>query len=100
MSAVADVLNGAADLIERDGWCQNQYRSVDGGRCLTRALADALDLPLNGPALWQHNPLYLDAEAVLQHVTGRWTIVGFNDEPGRTKAEVVAAIRAAAVQAA
>ena len=100
MSAVADVLNGAADLILEDGWCQNQYRNVDGGRCLTRALADALNLPLNGPGLWYKNPLYRAAALELRRVTGRYMLTGFNDDRGRTQAEVVAALRAAAEQAA
>ena len=100
MSAVADVLNGAADLLEREGWCQGQYRNVDGRRCLARALADALDLPLNGPANWHHNPLYDAAALALKQVTGRHFIAMWNDEPGRTQAEVVAALRAAAEQAA
>ena len=100
MSAVADVLNGAADLILEDGWCQNQYRNGAGGRCLTRALADALNLPLNGSHLWDQNPLYREAATALQGVTGRYMLTGFNDQPGRTKAEVVAALRAAAEQAA
>ena len=96
MTAVADVLNGAADLIERDGWCQHRYRSIEGGRCLTRALADALDLPLDGLARWRNDPLYLDAEEALRRITGRYLLTGFNDHPDRTEAEVVAALRAAA----
>ena len=100
MSAVADVLNGAADLILEDGWCQGQYRNGAGGRCLTRALADALDLPLNGLAIWRNNPLYLGAEAALRNVTGRYLLTAWNDAPRRTQAEVVAALRAAAEQAA
>ena len=100
MTAVADVLNGAADLIERDGWWQGNYRGPNGERCLNRALADALDLPLNGLALWRLDPLYLGAEAALRNVTGRYLLTGWNDQPGRTQAEVVAALRAAAEQAA
>ena len=99
-ASTAGVLNATADLILRDGWCQNQYRDVNGGRCLTRALADALDLPLNGPHLWWNSPLYRDAVEALRRVTGRHMLSGFNDDSGRTQAEVVAALRAAAEQAA
>lgn len=98
MSAVADVLNGAADLIERDGWTQNQYRSVDGGRCLSRAIGDCV--PGHFDAAWWHSPLYEEAADYLRITIGRHFLAGWNDQPGRTQAEVVAALRAAAERAA
>ena len=99
MSAVSDALNGAADLILRDGWCQNQYRDVNGCRCITRALADACGVPIDC-VHWWHHQTYRDADAVLRRITGRNSISGWNDDSGRTKAEVVAALRTGAKEAA
>lgn len=48
MSAVADVLNGAADLIERDGWAQGYVASIGPARCAGIAIdrtAQSLRLP-------------------------------------------------------
>ena len=94
MTGVADVLNGAADLIERDGWCQGTFR--DGGaRCASRAIGDAAENTKN-----PHGPDWSDAAHIcLRKLTGHWFVSGWNDKPGRTKAEVVAALRAAAERA-
>jgi hypothetical protein len=88
MSAVADVLNGAADLIERDGWCQSRYLLETGERCADGAIAVAG----NG----HHGGVRSVARLALRSAIGGESVVIWNDAPGRTKAEVVAALRAAA----
>ncbi len=92
MSAVADVMNGAADLIERDGWAQGQYLNVHtGGRCADGAITAAGV----GVTYYVRN----QAREVLRAYIGGNAPVIWNDVPGRTKAEVVAALRAAAKDA-
>ena len=94
MSAVADVLNGAADLIERDGWVQHQPRGEGGELCVVRALGDAI----GGATPWRSD-LYDAATAALRETTGAFLMSAWQDQPGRTQAEVVAALRAAAERA-
>lgn len=90
MNAVADTLNRAADLIERDGWCQGLGRDADGSRCAAVALHDAQADRL----VWR------GAYRALKARVGTRLVVDWNDTPGRTQAEVVAALRAAADAAA
>ena len=98
MTAVADVLNGAAGLIERDGWCQRQYRDENGCRCLAGAI-DAV--AGEDPEFhWEstEDAVTVRARHAVADVVGKnWS--SWNDEPGRTKAEVVAVLRAAAERA-
>lgn len=92
MSAVADVLNGAAELIERDGWVQGRF--ADGARrCASQAIYDAT---LAGPGTVRvfHEARDVFAEDIAADTTWAW-----NDAAGRTQAEVVAALRAAAERA-
>jgi hypothetical protein len=100
----AAILTAAADLIEPEGcWTQGtsyrdgQGRAVDGcdpsvvvSRCMNGAIGtvSGLDFRLTGPAY-----------SILEGVVGRDTAF-WNDEPGRTQAEVVAALRKAAALAA
>ena len=84
------VLTRAADLIERDGWCQGGS-IVGKKRCAAAAIGDVL-------ATYRTSTLACRREIVgaLLHATGLWSIPDWNDEPGRTKEEVVAALREAA----
>ena len=95
MTPVADVLNGAADLIERDGWVQHDNRGPNGERCMV----DAICAVIPGPQPWKSR-LYELATVAVEEVTGSYLLSGWNDRRGRTKAEVVAALRAAAERAA
>lgn len=90
MSAVADVLNGAADLIERDGFVQRMFSDHRGRRCMDGAIMTTCL-----PGRWQDRQA---AREVLVAVVGA-DLYDWNDEPGRTQAEVVAALRAAAERA-
>ena len=40
-TAVAEVLERAADVIERDGWCRNEITTPDGRVCLVGAIERA-----------------------------------------------------------
>jgi hypothetical protein len=92
---MADDLNYAADLLESEewGWCQGVARNGDS-LCMLGALAVA-----TGNALREHQesfegdlgPRYEAAYKVLPEGKAAW-----NDEPGRTKAEVISALRSAA----
>jgi hypothetical protein len=94
VSAVADVLNVAADLIERDGWCQGYFTDPLGRRCVDGAIcATSTMLPTTH---WTDRAA---ARSALLLWLGERHI-DWNDAPGRTQAEVVAALRAAAERAA
>lgn len=90
MSAVADVLNGAADLIEREGWVQGHYYTP-AGRCIDGALS-AVGANRSTKTICQ-------TWHYLSKVTGSHSTISGTTPPGRTKAEVVAALRAAAEKA-
>lgn len=91
--SVADVLNGAADLIERDGWVQGMYR-YEHSLCIVGAIDTAAGC--------------FGTNMTVDAMRARSTVADFieanptawNDKPGRTKAEVVVALRAAAERAA
>lgn len=87
MSDLADVLNRAADLIERDGWVQGRFRGPNGEHCATDAVVCACEFSM---------VVYNDAVDVLLEAIRRQNLPRWNDEPGRTQAEVVAKLRAAA----
>lgn len=82
--SVADVLNDAADIVER-GWCQGVYIRGDSC-CTTYAIWAALGDPTNKA---------FDALSAL--VGGN--IIEWNDAPKRTQAEVVAKLREASALA-
>ena len=100
MTPVADVLNGAADLIERDGWTQHQYRGPNGEHCVTDALMRAAGTQPGDSGAPGALVLYSSASLTLAVEVHEGRLPIWNDEFGRTKAEVVAALRAAAERAA
>ena len=90
LSEVGKVLWDAADYIEKHGWCQNLYGSAKGSVCLRGAIMQVAwrDAPLKHAAL-RHTDFFMgdgDYGASLR----------FNDAPGRTKEEVISALRSAA----
>lgn len=81
------VLLKAAELIEERGWCQFTSEDAEGHICLRQAI--------NIAAM----PGFYACDAVfrLGRFLGTNLIAAqFNDTPGRTKEEVIAALRAAA----
>ena len=83
---VADVLLAAADYIEQHGWCQFYTRDDQGAVCGFGAIFNCSNPPIGG-----HTLLAVDR---MQRRLGM-SISAWNDMPGRTKDEVVAALRAA-----
>ena len=96
----AAILERAADLLEEFGWCQGRLggKSV-GEMCLMGAMYEAmLDVgvpeniaPLRAALLRVGVPVGVGTAQVANAAEAEW-----NDEPGRTKAEVVAKLREAA----
>jgi hypothetical protein len=90
---VADVLDDAADRLEREGWIQGDLVTGDGF-CALGALLQANTAKDR-----------LDARDALGRVLGiapaltpgTW-LTGWNDDPSRTKQQVLDAFRAAAKQ--
>jgi len=103
MSAeIADVLDRAADRIERDGWWQGAYYD---GRIASRPVS--IELREHPRPCCVMGALI--AEAPTRRVTlAEWalkrflkmpvTLAAWNDAPERSQAEVVAALRGAAAQ--
>jgi hypothetical protein len=99
LDEASKLLLKAAAVIEERGWCQNTLESHDGRVCF----AGAMKVAAYGKA-WPDGPgaiqplmerawyRFEDAMGVTRGLVGRW-----NDEPGRTQAEVVAKIRAVAL---
>ena len=85
---VADVLDDAADYIEKHGWCQGRHVAPDGRVCAVEALNR---VSCDGP-------LQRNAQIALIDVTGASWIAAWNDREGRTQAEVLGAFRLAAKQ--
>lgn len=83
----------AAGILEDRGWCQNDYR-VGERLCLLGALKVAAGVP-------PEDGHYHDAVGVaclqLSSSIGHWCVHGWNDELGRTQDEVVAKLRAVAL---
>lgn len=98
--AVVDLLEDAADDIERCGWTQREYVRVDGTRCLVGALQQVVN------ALGTSSVIYLVAVSLLAQRIGDsgWAVVNdaidlesivttWNDAPGRTQQQVLDLLR-------
>lgn len=107
MKGVADVLNAAADLLDKPGaWTQNEFARDAAGRavyhtsslatcwCARGAIAAVNDEEDDHTA----NNRNWKAAAQLMGFHDVHDIEQWNDAPGRTQAEVVAALREAARQ--
>jgi len=85
---VAADLRAAADVLERDGWTQEQFTDALGCHCAEGAFMYAT------PSVER----WTAASAALRSYLGA-VVITWNDAPGRTAAEVIAALRAAADRA-
>lgn len=87
----ADVLRRAADLLEEFGWCQRRWGSkAQGEMCATGAIREAL-------AEYGFSKDDLKPIVTVARLLGPpYSIISWHDTPGRTKAEVTAALRQAA----
>lgn len=87
----ADVLRHAARYIEEHGWCCDTYAEDDGRVCGW----GALNAVINGdPFDDDESPSWIAANDAVAGLVG--SLPDYNDTPGRTAAEVIAALRAAA----
>jgi hypothetical protein len=99
-----DVLLHAALLIEERGWCRVDRQDADGHLCLVGAIEVAqFGSVYDTEADWnpsisleQLDPFGLPAVAVVTKHVGAEKAWHWNDAPGRTAAEVISALRAAA----
>jgi hypothetical protein len=91
----SDVLHRAADLLEEWGWKQFDYGSKEEGAFCALGAMDEARVDLLGP-YWFKRPEAYAPERIFRPERG---IPEWNDTPGRTKAEVVAALREAARRA-
>jgi hypothetical protein len=87
----AGMLTAAADLIEQRGWCQRKFQDDDGRLCVEGAIYHGLAVL---------DRVCFDAVRILRRHIGDDSLIRWNDQPGRTQDQVVAALRAAAEQAA
>lgn len=92
----SEVLNAAADLIERDGWCQQRFHDTLGGWCASGAclkVSGAWDGEIeDDDTIFDASDEALDVlEKRLQSYVPTW-----NDASGRTAEEVIQALRDAA----
>ena len=90
---VIEILAGAIDVLIERGWCQGHGADERGGYCIYGALAiaadhgDASSRALVSAKLALHGTLEADGRDP--------SIIKFNDEPGRTRAGVIALLREA-----
>jgi hypothetical protein len=95
----ADVLNRAADLLEEFGWRQESTGSrQDGSMCAVGAIYEASE-DFGFPAFSETARQACAIDGFPDELE-MWPLAVWNDEPGRTKAEVVARLREAARSAA
>jgi hypothetical protein len=88
-------LNGAADLLDREGWIQGESRSYNG-YCTLGAIAKVC-----GATSGQHPVFRRVVDCFFEHLVrqhGVWqtSVAYWNDQPHRTMHEVTSALRACA----
>ena len=94
MERAAAILNRAAELIEKDGWIQGNWRE-HGARCAGQAIYDALPYRMDFSAsdsAW----VAMRRQIGKQRGDTMFEIAHWNDAPGRTKDEVIATLKRAA----
>jgi hypothetical protein len=86
----AEVLRKAAEVIRERGLASGRYESESGAVCMFGAVNFVLTGHANLPS---DN---LAPERALKDFFGYGSVIGFNDTPGRTADEVIAALLKAA----
>ena len=94
---VAADLRAAAEVLRRDGWCQSRSHASTGEHCAAGAIEAAVDPNWQTSSGWEAEQ-NVRFGAALNAVQRRIDLVltGWNDAPGRTADEVIAALEAAA----
>lgn len=91
------LLLAAASILEHEGWCQSELAAEDGSFCLHGALQEAafrLSAADGDRLRWERAGI--EAQTSVRSQVGGYHLAHWNDEPGRTAGEVVAAMRQAA----
>lgn len=103
MKTVSEILSAAADLIEPEGaWTQGHYaRGVSGRPVVTvqRAICFCALGAINVAAGLKPNEDSREAQRVLESILPWPDVPIWNDDPERTQADVLAALRKAAALA-
>jgi hypothetical protein len=96
---VAADLRAAADVLRRDGWIQLSDHAY-GGHCASGAIEVAIDPEWEDHREegWEYeeNQRFSEATLRLCRLVDASSVTGWNDAPGRTADEVIAALEAAA----
>jgi hypothetical protein len=91
-------LRAAADVLRRDGWIQRNDHGPHG-HCAAGAIEVAIDPnsieTRNEGWDWEQNERFSEATLILARSFNA-EVTAWNDTPGRTAAEVIAALEAAA----
>ena len=100
---VAADLRAAAEILRREGWTQGKNIDDEGCRCILGALACVATGGKTSQDNWELGPnrerfaeLRAAVHDVLIYDMPPGGVVGWNDAPGRTAREVIAALEAAA----
>jgi hypothetical protein len=91
-------LRAAADVLRRDGWTQGAYH-CEGSHCAVGAIEMSTGVWVKGQYRNYAEPRVTEAwRALMKHLGHDEpnAIFAFNDAPGRTADEVIAALEAAA----
>ena len=90
-----DDLLRAAELLEQKGWCQNMLSTSHGEHCLLGAIYFC-HYGVEGDSNHIAPPEWGEVFTLLEKFTGGMQPAFWNDAAGRTRAEVIAVLRAAA----
>lgn len=82
-TAAADIFKKTEQVIERLGWCQESFGDSSSPVCLFKALTIAI----------ASDYVFADAYSTIRAATGYESIIAYNDEPGRTKEQVIDMLR-------
>ena len=93
---VGKVLLEAADYIEWHGWCQHVVSNAKGEVCAMGAIAECLSRRGNGSSFAARERVWGYLSKYLNGSLPALALEIWNDMPGRTKEQVVAALRGAA----
>lgn len=84
-----EILLGAADLLERDGWCQLEYQDFSGSRCVVGALSKVLDVDIDS---WEGSDEDIEIRTLIRG-DEILDLTFWNDNMVRTAEEVIAKLR-------
>jgi hypothetical protein len=96
MNTTAKILNDAADLIDANGWCQGEYRSLGGCYCASGAIEAAAPRTFIG---YETNSRYAGSYAFMTTEIKETNVATWNDHKDRTVDQVTTALRNAALTA-